>query len=81
MAATWDDDYDASKNESQSSEEPPSQKIKAFMAFGSSMSSLLESSDSSEDEGEYEDEEETYNGQEAFDDHFVQSVKLGKKNK
>lgn len=30
------------------------------MAFGTSMSSLLETSDSSEDEGESEEEEETY---------------------
>lgn len=61
IASTWDDESKTSKYESQSSKEALSQEIKAFMAFGTSMSSLLEISDSSsEDEGEYKEEEEIY---------------------
>lgn len=69
------------EHESQSSDEAPSQEIKAFTVFETSVSSLLESSDSSEYEGEYEEDEETYDVQKAFDDLFVKSVELGKKNK
>lgn len=41
------------------------------MAFKTSMCSLLESSDSSGGDGEYEEEDETYDAQESFDDLFV----------
>lgn len=81
MVATWDEESETLEHESQSSEEAPSQDINAFMAFETSMSSLLETSDLSEDEGEYEEEGETYDAQEAFEDLFVQSVELEKKNK
>lgn len=43
---------------------------------------LLDTSDSSnEEEGEYKEDEETYDTQEAFDDLFIHSVKLEKKKK
>lgn len=71
MAATWDDESKSSLHESQSSKEAPSQEIKAFMPFETSASSLLETSGSIEDEGEYEENEGTYDAQEALDDLFV----------
>lgn len=46
MAAKWDNEFKTSEHESQNSEEAPSQEINAFMAFGTPISSLLESSDS-----------------------------------
>lgn len=62
MATKWADEFETSEHESQSNEEAPSQEIKTFMDFGTPISSLLETSNSSsEDEGEYEEEEEIYN--------------------
>lgn len=80
MATTWDDESKTSEHESQSSKEALSQVNKAFMVFGTPMSLLLETSYSSEDDGEYE-EEDIYDAQEAFDDLFMQSVELRRKNK
>lgn len=49
------------------------------MAFNTPRSSLLNTSDSTnEDEGDDEEEEESYNTQEAFNNLFIQSVGVGK---
>lgn len=82
MDVTWDDDSEVWENESQSNKEGDSQEIKTSMAFNTPRSSLSDISDyRSEYEGDDEKEEETYNTQEAFDDLFIQSIELEKKNK
>lgn len=54
------------------------QEIKAFMAFSTPMSSLLETSDlSSEDEGEYKEDEKIYDAQEVFNDLFYAKCGVG----
>lgn len=82
MTTTQNDDTKVSENELQSSEKGDSQKIKAFMAFNTPKSSLLDTSDSrSENKGDDEEDEETYDAQDAFNDLFIQSVELENKNK
>lgn len=78
MAVNWDEDSEELEQATQSSEEDISQEIKAFMAYGSPLSTSSDQDDSSS-EGEGEEGNEDI--QSAFNSLYLQSVEMENKNK